>query len=149
VCGSYAAALQKSNAARSKWLRWSVIDSGVGRGEERGKVAEACRLFAEEGCSTAQASDSEGTRKRFFCRCRPWEGETATGRCLAQRSSADRSGMHLYLDVANQVHAQPIPREKISPDPKSTFSMRVAQAIQIGGLRCRGVPNTISIYTLL
>jgi hypothetical protein len=49
----------------------------VGRNSEE-EVDEASRLFAEEGRSTAQTTDSECTRKRFFYRCRPWEGETAT-----------------------------------------------------------------------
>jgi hypothetical protein len=79
VCGSYAAASQKSNAARIKWLRWSVIQTAEwGRGEgarERWLKRTDCLQRKGFYC---QATDSEGTRKRFFYRCRPWEGFVTT-----------------------------------------------------------------------
>ena len=87
-----------------------------------GKVAEASRLFAEEGGSTAQASDSEGTRKRFLSM--PSLGRrNGDGRCLAQQSSAARSGIPLCPDAANQVHATEREHDRVGePGRDATFA---------------------------
>src|SRR6266853_104428 len=95
-----------------------------GRGERaKERWLKRADCLQRKEVSPAQTTDSEGTRKRFFYRGRPWEGRNGYGRCLAQRSSADKSGMHLCLDAANQVHATEREHDRVGePDRDAAFA---------------------------
>src|SRR5467141_1951936 len=95
-----------------------------GRGERaKERWLKRADCLQRKEVSPAQTTDSEGTRKRFFYRGRPWEGRNGYGRCLAQRSSADKSGMHLCLDAANQVHGTEREHDRVGePDRDAAFA---------------------------
>src|SRR5712664_3180901 len=119
---SYHETYRKTKLGLKKPLQFRHWSGGRGeRAKERWLKRADCLQRKE--VSPAQTTDSEGTRKRFFYRGRPWEGRNGYGRCLAQRSSADKSGMHLCLDAANQVHATEREHDRVGePDRDAAFA---------------------------